>query len=124
MRRNGIVIVIVVIVAASLLLLRRSMAAEGTAIRGELVETYCWGALQIGGAGHAKCGIECIRRGIPAAIYDAQSRKAFVLLPGRDKASLPPELIAAMGRRITVRGDVINRGGTAFVTVRSWELQR
>jgi hypothetical protein len=116
------VVVMVGIVASSLAVLR-SRTSHRSAVRGELVETFCWGTQQIGGAEHAKCGIDCAKRGIPLAVYDAEARQAFVLLPGRDKASLPPELVAAMGRKIAVHGDVIRRGDSSFVTVQSWELQ-
>ncbi len=122
MRRTVLIVAIVVGIASSLFVLRRVMAT-GTAVSGEVVETYCWSALRAGGVSHAKCGIECARRGIPVAIYDDASRQAFILLPGRDKTSLPPELVAAMGRKVTVRGDVIRRGGASFVTVQSWALQ-
>jgi hypothetical protein len=123
MRRIVLIVAIIVVITASFVGIRHVMASGGTAVSGEVVETYCWGALSIGGPGHAKCGIECAKRGIPVALYDARSRKAFVLLPGRDKTSLSPELIAAMGRKVTVRGDVLSRGGMSFMTVHSWELQ-
>jgi len=102
------------------LLLATSAFAEQT-ITGEIVETYCWAVVNVGGTPHASCGIECAKRGIPIAIVDAKTRKAYVLLPGRDKATLPPKLIEAMGRRVTIRGEVFSRGGLQFITVQSWE---
>lgn len=57
---------------------------------------------------------------MPLAVDDAGARKAFILLPGKDTPSLPPELIAAMGKPITVRGDVTTRGGVNVVLVHSW----
>jgi len=93
----------------------------GTATAGEVVETYCWAVHQVGGSGHAQCGIECAKRGLPVALYDQKSQKAFILLPARDKASLPPELIAAMGQRVIVRGEVTGRGGIQFLIVQSWQ---
>jgi hypothetical protein len=93
-------------------------------IKGELVETYCWARMRVTGPAHAACGITCAKRGIPLAVVDATTRKAYVLLPGRDKASIPPELVAAMGTKVSIRGEVIVRGGTQFVTVSSWEKAR
>jgi len=90
-------------------------------VSGEVIETFCWAKLGIGGAAHASCGIECAKRGIPVGIYDAQSRTVYVILPGRDKSAVPPELVAAMGKRVSVRGEVVKRGGAAFVSVQSWE---
>jgi hypothetical protein len=66
----------------------RTSAGTPTTVSGEVVETYCWAVHEVGGTGHAQCGIECARRGLPVAIYDQKSHKAFILLPSRDKASL------------------------------------
>lgn len=88
---------------------------------GEIVETYCWVVHQVGGTGHAQCGIECAKRGLPVALYDQKSRKAFILLPARDKGSLPAGLVAAMGQRVTVHGELVTRGGLQFLVVQSWE---
>lgn len=93
-------------------------------VSGQVVETYCWAKLGVGGPEHASCGIQCVKRGIPAAIYDAQSRELFILLPGKDRMAVAPELIAAMGRTVTVRGEIIRRAGANFVAVQSWERQR
>ena len=95
-------------------------AANTTAVTGEVVETYCWAVHQVGGTGHAQCGIECAKRGLPVALYDPRTRIAYILLPGRDKTSLPPELVAAMGQRVTIRGEVTERGGIRFLVIQSW----
>jgi hypothetical protein len=99
----------------------RSFAATPVTVTGEVVETYCWAVHQVGGAGHAQCGIECARRGLPVALYDQKSHKAFILLPARDKSSLPADLVAAMGQRISVRGEIQERGGIQFLIVGSWQ---
>ena len=101
-----------------------AVCGEGTpqsVISGQVVETYCWAKLGVGGPSHASCGIDCVKRGIPAAVYDHQSRQLFILLPGQDKTSVPPDLIAAMGHEVKVRGEVIRRAGANFVAVQSWE---
>lgn len=94
-----------------------------TAVSGEVVEMNCWTRQGLGGIGHATCGIECAKHGIPVGVYDAQSRTVFVLLPGRDKSALPPDLIAAMGRSVTIRGEVLRRAGSTFLAVQSWEIK-
>lgn len=88
-------------------------------VTGEIVETFCWAKIRVGGPAHAACGIACAKRGIPVAI--ATSREVFILLPGRDKMSVPPELIAQMGQRVTVRGEIVKRAGANFFAVQSWE---
>lgn len=89
-------------------------------ISGEVVETFCWAKLGVGGEAHASCGIECAKRGIPVGIYDAQTRSLFILLPARDKSALPPDLVAAMGKRVNARGEIVKRAGTSFFSVQSW----
>jgi hypothetical protein len=101
-----------------------TFAGAPATVTGEVVETYCWAVHQVGGTGHAQCGIECAKRGLPVALYDQKSLKAFILLPARDKTSLPPELIAAMGQRVTIRGEVLARGGIQFLIVQSWQRAR
>ena len=99
----------------------RAFAGNTVTIGGEVVETYCWAVHQVGGAGHAQCGIECAKRGLPVALYDSKSRVAYILLPARDKASLPQDLVAAMGQRVAIRGEVATRGGIQFLIVQSWQ---
>lgn len=101
----------------------RMFAAAETTISGEIVETYCWAVHQVGGTGHAQCGIECAKRGLPVALYDSKSHTAYILLPARDKMSLPPDLIAAMGQRLKVQGEVVERGRVQFLIVRSWQRE-
>lgn len=112
---------VAVVAIAALFVASRTIGSSQPAITGELVETFCYAKVRIGGVAHAACGIECAKRGIPLAIVDAQSHKAYVLLPGRDKSTVPPELVAQMGRNVTIRGEIITRGGNNFITVLSWK---
>ena len=97
--------------------------ATETTVTGEVVETYCWAVHEVGGAGHAQCGIECAKRGLPVALYDSRSQTAYILLPARDKMALPSDLIAAMGQRVAVQGEVVTRGRIQFLVVRLWRKQ-
>lgn len=115
---------VVIVAAAALFVASRTTGSSQPAITGELVETFCYAKVRIGGVAHAACGIECAKRGIPLAIVDAQSRTAYVLLPGRDKSTVPPEILAQMGHNVTIRGEIIARGGTNFITVQSWKPAR
>jgi hypothetical protein len=109
-----------VVAAISAVLLTKHSDGAPIGISGEIVETFCWGKLKVGGAAHTSCGIECAKRGIPVAVVDKKSGKVFVLLPGRSKMSVPPELVAMMGRQVTIQGEVIMRGGSNFLLVDSW----
>jgi len=112
---------VAIVAIPALFVASRTIGSSQPAITGELVETFCYAKVRIGGVAHAACGIECAKRGIPLAIVDAQSHKAYVLLPGRDKSTVPPELIAQMGHNVTIRGEIIERGGNNFITVQSWK---
>lgn len=95
-------------------------SGKPVSVTGEIVETYCWAVHEVGGTGHAQCGIECAKRGLPVALYDPKTRGAYILLPARDKASLPADLVAAMGQKLTVQGELVTRGGIQFLIVQSW----
>ena len=112
---------VAIVAIAAVFVASRTIGSSQPAITGELVETFCYAKVRIGGVAHAACGIECAKRGIPLAIVDAQSHTAYVLLPGRDKSTVPPELIAQMGHNVTIRGEIIERGGNNFITVQSWK---
>jgi len=105
---------------AAVLLVNHSDGAP-VAISGELVETFCWAKLKVGGPAHASCGIQCAKRGIPVAVVDKASRKVFVLLPGRSNMAVPPELVAMMGQEVTIQGEIVMRGGSNFLLVDSWK---
>jgi hypothetical protein len=98
-----------------------TFAGTPATVTGEVVETYCWAVHEVGGTGHAQCGIECAKRGLPVALYDLKSHKAYILLPARDKSSLPADLVAAMGQRVNIRGELAARGGIPFLIVQSWQ---
>lgn len=101
-----------------------SAQTPSDAIRGELIDTYCYAKIGVRGEPHAACAIKCVRAGIPAGLLEAKTRRVFVLLPPADASALPKELIAAMGREVEISGDTIAKGGTSFLTVRSFRVTR
>jgi hypothetical protein len=120
-RRSASFALLLLFVAA-FVTFRSSGAASQMAITGELVETYCWGRVQVGGPAHTQCAIQCAKRGIPVAVIEAKTHKDFVLLPGRHDATLPPKLIAAMGKNVTIRGELVKRGQNHYLTADSWKV--
>jgi hypothetical protein len=105
-------------------LLNHTFGGGKSVIKGELVDTYCWGTQKTAGKDHAFCAINCAKRGIPVAVVDQTTHRAFVLVPARNQISLPPELIEAMGQQVAIHGEVFERGGNEFATVRSWHRLR
>lgn len=115
--------VALLLLAAGAFLAHRSMGDPSqTVITGELVETYCWAKIRVGGPSHAACAIQCAKRGIPVAVIEAKTRRDFVLMPGKHEATLPPKLIAAMGKNVTIRGELIKRGQNHYLTADSWKV--
>jgi hypothetical protein len=113
---------LLMLTSAAFLTYRSLGATSQTVITGELVETYCWGRLQVGGPPHRECAIQCAKRGIPVAVIEAKTRKDFVLLPGRHEATLSTKLIAAMGKNVTIRGELVKRGQNHYLTADSWTV--
>jgi hypothetical protein len=105
-------------------LMNHTFGGRPATLKGELVDTYCWATQQSGGPSHALCAINCAKRGIPVAVVDQTSHRAFVLVPARNQMSLPPGLIEAMGQQVAIHGEVFERGGNEFATVRSWHRLR
>ena len=89
--------------------------------RRALLATLVYAGLRIGGPSHRDCAIVCVKRGIPMALIEKGTSKSYVLIPGHDKVGLPPELINEMHYQLQVHGDIVTRGGTSFLAVRSWE---
>jgi len=101
-----------------------SAQSSSHGIRGELIDTYCYAKIGVRGEQHAACAVKCVRAGIPAGLLEAKTRRVYVLLPAADASALPAELIAAMGQQAEISGDALTKGGTSFLTVRSFRLKR
>jgi hypothetical protein len=99
-----------------------SAQTPSDAIRGELIDTYCYAKIGVRGEQHAACAVKCVRAGIPAGLLEAKTRRVYVLLPAADATALPAELIAAMGKQAEIGGDTMMKGGTSFLTVRSFRV--
>ena len=111
------------IVLASLLVLLASTlfaADKAVTIKGEVVDTLCYASMGASGEGHAKCGIACLKAGIPAGLVDS-NKKMYVLLPAKDETPLPAGILAKAGKVVSVTGHVYTSGGNNFLTVESFQ---
>ncbi len=110
------------IVLASLLVLLASTlfaADKAVTIKGEVVDTLCYASMGAGGEGHAKCGIKCLKAGMPAGLVDG--KKMYVLLPPKDEQPLPAGIMEKAGKVVSVTGHVYTSGGNNFLTVESFQ---
>lgn len=94
-------------------------SAESKDVTGTLEDGYCFTAAGAHGPGHKQCAISCAKKGIPVALVEKGSEKIYVLLPGQNDTSLPADVISKMEDEVTVSGDVYNKGGVTFLTVKS-----
>ena len=92
---------------------------DDKSITGEVIDTYCFATMGAKGSSHKECGIECAKKGIPVGLLENGTNKVYVLLPERDKGTLPDALVQKMGSTATVTGHVHSVGGSTFLTVES-----
>ena len=97
----------------------QSYAADSVSVTGEVVDTYCYAIMGAKGESHRSCAITCIEKGIAAGLLEKGTDKLYVLLPNKDKAPLPKEVIDKAGRQATITGKVYATGGSQFLTVES-----
>jgi hypothetical protein len=94
------------------------LAAEKS-VSGTLEDSFCFVTMGAHGAGHKKCATECARKGIPVALVEKGTDNMYVLLPAKNDAALPEEVLSKMEEDVTVTGDSYNKGGVNYLTVKS-----
>ncbi len=94
--------------------------AKTQTIKGEVIDSYCYALMGAKGESHRQCAIDCFKAGIPAGLLENGTNKVFVLLPDKDKTSLPQSaILEKMGRQATITGKTYTAGGSNFLTVES-----
>jgi hypothetical protein len=95
-------------------------AVETVTVKGEVIDTYCFALMGAKGESHRQCAIDCFKAGIPAGLLENGTNKVFVLLPNKDKTSLPQKaILEKMGRQAAITGKAYAVGGSNFLTVES-----
>lgn len=94
-------------------------AGEPVTIVGEVIDTYCYGLMAAKGPGHRECATECAKKGIPMGLLEDGTNKVYVLLPNKDKTSLPKAVLDKMAQKLTITGKAYVTGGSQFLTVES-----
>ena len=97
------------------------MGVQEVTIKGELVDSLCYVAMNAKGAGHKQCAIDCAKAGIPISILEDGTGKLYTVLPKEDKTGYPESVIAKMGEQVTLKGDLYENGGNRYVAVESVE---
>ncbi|MBI2885229.1 MAG: hypothetical protein HYY15_03545 [Candidatus Omnitrophica bacterium] len=97
------------------------MGVQEITIKGELVDSLCYVAMNAKGAGHKQCAIDCAKAGIPISIVEDGTGKLYTVLPKQDKTGYPESVIARLGDAVTLKGDLYEAGGNRYVAVESVE---
>jgi hypothetical protein len=95
-----------------------ALAAE-KAVTGTLEDSFCFVTMGAHGADHKKCATDCAKKGIPVALVETGTAKMYVLLPPKNDAALPADVIDKMESEVTVTGDAYDKGGVSYLTVKS-----
>ena len=90
-------------------------------IKGELVDSLCYVAMASKGSGHKQCAMDCAKAGIPISIVEEGTGKLYTVLPKEDKTGYPANVVSKMGGKVTLKGDLYEKGGNKYVTVESVE---
>ena len=98
-----------------------AMGVQEITIKGELVDSLCYVAMNAKGVGHKQCAIDCAKAGIPISILEDGTGKLYTVLPQKDKTGYPASVISKMGEKVTLKGDLYENGGNKYVTVESVE---
>lgn len=97
-----------------------AFAADAT-VKGHLRDSFCYVTMGAHGPSHKQCAIACARKGIPVSLIQDGTNKAFILLPPKNKESLPESVISKMEDHVTVTGQEYNKDGIAYLVVKSVE---
>ena len=90
-------------------------------IKGELVDSLCYVSMASTGPGHKQCAMDCAKAGIPISIVEDGTGKVYTVLPKEDKTGYPASVIGKMGDKVTLKGDLYEKGGNKYVAVESVE---
>ncbi len=93
--------------------------AADTTATGHLRDSFCFLTMGAHGSSHHDCAVACAKAGIPVLLEEDNTGKYYVLMPPKDKQSLPGDLISKMEDRVTISGHEYTKGGMTFLRVES-----
>jgi hypothetical protein len=93
-----------------------AMAAQ-MSVTGTLEDSFCYVTMGAHGPSHKACATACAKKGIPVALVEKGTDKMYILLPPKNDASLPADVVSRMEDEVTVTGDEYEKGGITYLTV-------
>jgi hypothetical protein len=92
---------------------------KAVTITGTVIDTGCYFSHDAIGEKHADCAATCAKNGVPLAIVDSAGK---VYLPvAADHKNQNAKLIPFVEKKVKVTGTLIEKGGTAGLTIRTIE---
>lgn len=128
-------ICLTVAMAAGLLLANVAIAEEGhnhkhdhehgeeaemgvQTIEGEVLDMSCYMAHEGKGAKHKKCALACIKGGLPMGIL-TKDGAVYLVVEDHSKKKAYKQLKKWAAEQVTVKGEIIERGGVQAIIVQS-----
>ncbi len=96
-----------------------------TAVTGEVVCYACYIEHDEGegqGEKHKKCGLDCVRKGLPVGILEAKTKELYlVMLDMEDHVAPNEKLDPYFGQSVTIKGEAFKKKGVKLLTIKSVE---
>ena len=106
--------------AAAMLLAPAAHAAEAKAtVTGEIIDSACYIKMGARGESHRECAQKCADSGIPLALLEDGTGKVVWLFSVDDAKTPNGMLRPYAGRKATVSGTWVERGGARILLVES-----
>jgi hypothetical protein len=95
---------------------------EEIAITGEIIDLKCFTSGMMGGRGpeHEDCAISCIKGGLPVGIVDDEGN-VYAVVPAKGMKGANDALVKYAAKRVTLKGKVLEKGGTRLLHYASVE---
>ncbi len=94
-------------------------AQEKVSITGEVIDSACYIKMGARGESHRECAQKCADAGIPLALLQDGTNKVIWLASENDAETPNKELRPFAGRKVTIGGTWVERGGERLLIVQS-----
>lgn len=92
-------------------------------IKGEIIDVKCYttGMMRGRGPEHEDCAITCIKNGLPVGVLDEKTGDVYVIAPAKGMKGANEALLPYVAKTVTVKGKVIEKGGSRILLYSSVE---
>jgi len=101
------------------LALPAAAAEQKISVTGEVIDSACYIKMGARGESHRECAQKCADAGIPLALVEEGSNKVVWLASENDAETPNKTLRPFAGRKVTITGSWVERGGAKLLIVQS-----